>query len=64
MKFELSPSQLDKLGKWMDKHEWRPIGTIGGTYTYSFTLTTLGVVCIVKNNANGHEIDLTPYEDW
>ena len=59
MKFELSPSQLDKLGKWMDKQKFNPPHD---TYIYSFELTINGVIVKVKNSGNNEEIDLTEYE--
>jgi hypothetical protein len=62
--FRIPNESLEKLQKWQEKQEFRALGAIGGSYTYSFTPTTLGVVVKVKNNANGEEIDLTDYENW
>jgi len=36
----------------------------GGSYTFSFTPTTLGTVIKVKNNAYNKEIDLSDYKNW
>ena len=62
--FRLNDEQLKVLFEWQEKHHRRYLGAIGGTYTFSFTPTTLGTVIVVKNNSNGEEIDLTEYEDW
>ena len=39
-------------------------GTIGGTLTYSFTPTSLGVTIIVTDAHTGASINLTDYENW
>lgn len=62
--FSLDKEQLEQLAAWQKKFPFVPLGAIGGSYTYSFTPTTLGVIAKVKNNANGQEIDLTNYLDW
>lgn len=62
--FAISKKQWAKVLLWCSKHKWVPMGTIGGSYTFSFTPTSLGVVMKVKNNANGEEIDISEYEDW
>lgn len=64
MKFELNKEQVEKFNKWAKKHKWRPLGTIGGTYTFTFTDTSLGTVVKVKNNANNEEIDISDYDSW
>jgi hypothetical protein len=62
--FTISHKQMKKLVAWQKQFAFVPLGTIGGSYTYSFTPTTLGVVVRVKNNANGKELDISEYEDW
>ena len=62
--FELSDEQLKLLAKWQKKEKRRYLGAIGGSYTYSFTPTTLGTVIKVKDNSNGRELDLTDYDEW
>lgn len=39
-------------------------GAIGGALVFSFSATSLGVVCKVKEAITGEEIDLTEYESW
>lgn len=39
-------------------------GAIGGTLTYSFTPTSIGVVFKVKDNLSGEVLDLTDYDSW
>lgn len=39
-------------------------GAIGGSLTYSFTPTSLGVVVKVTNSHTKESIDLTEYGDW
>lgn len=71
--FTIDKTQREKLDIWQDEQDalWKEkyndsgqayYGACGGSLTYSFTPTTLGVVVKVKH-ANGNEIDLTDY-DW
>jgi hypothetical protein len=62
--FTLSDKQLKKINRWVKKHPQLARGTIGGTFTYSFTPTSLGVVEKVKHNPSGDELDVTEYQDW
>lgn len=62
--FTLTDEQDEKINKWVKKQKTKPQGTIGGTYTYSFTFTSLGTIIKVKNNVNGKEIDVTNYNEW
>lgn len=39
-------------------------GAIGGSITYQFTPTGLGVICKVIHNFTKAEIDITDYENW
>jgi hypothetical protein len=39
-------------------------GAVGGSTTYSFTPTSLGVVVKVTDGFTGETIDLSDYEDW
>jgi hypothetical protein len=39
-------------------------GAIGGSTTFLFTPTSLGVVVKVRDSFTGEEIDVTDYEDW
>lgn len=62
--FYLDEDQLKKLDEWLKTNPQVFRGVIGGSLTYSFTPTSLGVVAKVKNTASGKEIDLTDYESW
>jgi hypothetical protein len=65
MKFELTPEQAKKVRKWIKKQEKKNTyyGAIGGSVTYEFTPTSLGIVEKVKH-FNGKVLDLTDYESW
>jgi hypothetical protein len=39
-------------------------GAIGGSDTFSFTPTSIGMVVKVENSYTGDKLDLTKYEDW
>ena len=39
-------------------------GAIGGGITFSFTPTSLGIICMAKEAITGEEIDLSEYENW
>ena len=39
-------------------------GAIGGSTTFSFTPTSIGVVACVKDSVTGEEIDLTDYDKF
>jgi len=39
-------------------------GAAGGQYTYSFTPTSLGIVCRAHDAVTGTAVDLTDYESW
>jgi len=62
--FNLTKEQMEKLNKWLESNPPVARGAIGGSITYSFTPTSLGVVVKVKNDLSGAEIDLTEYENW
>lgn len=62
--FTINEKQWQKYVKWSKKFKFVPLGTIGGSYTFSFTGTSLGTVVKVKNNAFNKELDLTDYTEW
>lgn len=64
MTFKLDKEQQEKVNVWMNKKKFLPVGTIGGRFTFCFTLTTLGVVIKVKDEVLGDEIDVSDYENW
>lgn len=39
-------------------------GAIGGAHTFSFTHTSLGTICKVKDAFTNKELDLTDYASW
>lgn len=39
-------------------------GAIGGAHTFSFTHTSLGTICKVKDAFTDKELDLTDYASW
>lgn len=75
MKFSFTHTETVLYHKWQAEHNAKclffddgteaepPVGAIGGTTTYSFTPTSLGVVVKVRC-ACGVEIDLTDYKNW
>jgi len=67
--FGFTPDEVERIHTWQRSHQNekhpnpRKMGAIGGSYTFSFTPTTLGCVSKVKCHC-GDELDLTDYEDW
>ena len=64
MTFSLEPHQIVKINKWIDKQGVRPVGAIGGRFTYSFSPTSIGTVVKVSDCITGKELDVTDYQDW
>ena len=72
--FKLEPEQLEEISKWMEAQDAAVAakqgkdhpyyGCSGGSYTYHFTPTTLGLVVKVTNNLTKEEIDVTDYHMW
>lgn len=57
----LPPEEFDHLTMG-GKHPYT--GASGGSYTYSFTPTSLGTAVKVTDNLSGETIDLTDYDSW
>ena len=68
LEFRLDPEQTKRFLEWRDsRNPNKNAGAIGGTYTFSFTPTSLGVIAKAKDKMGpkeGNEIDLTRYLDW
>jgi hypothetical protein len=78
--FELDAEQSKRLNEWCSEQDKKVMesqkgtevehsgeayyGCSGGSVTYMFTPTTLGLVVKVQNNMTGEIIDLTDYESW
>lgn len=66
--FTLDEEQTKKLNAWLEEHKKECnlhiySGAIGGRLTYSFSPTSIGVVCKVDCSC-GKGIDLSDYENW
>ena len=62
--FHINKNQISKLNKWKKKHKKIYTENIAGRYTYSFTHTGIGQVCVVKDNVIDESIDITDYDSW
>lgn len=66
--FSLTDEQRKQVSEWWKNHKCykRYAGAIGGSMTYCFTPTGLGVVEIVKCSFPdcNEELNLTNYDDW
>ena len=78
--FSLDAKQIEKLNAWVAEQDKKVMehqkgtelehpgeayyGACGGSLTYKFTPTGLGLAVHVQNNVTGEEINLTNYEDW
>lgn len=61
--FALNAEQLEKLHEWKKGIKPAPLSAIGGSLTYVFTPTALGVSVKVLN-WDGDQVDLTDYDNW
>lgn len=75
LNFQIPAEDLPELYKWMTKQDKKSAklqrqqsgaitGNVGGSYTYSFTPTGIGLAIRVKNAVTGDIIDLSHYETW
>ncbi len=72
--FEISDEQRKKIRAWSTEIDERIAkeqgredgpyyGAIGGSLTYMFTPTSIGVIIQVKH-ASGEELDVSDYDSW
>lgn len=70
--FTLNENQYNRAVDFINVHDCKyrnedtgfsHVGAIGGSSTYSFTATSLGIVAVVTC-ACGVSLDLTDYESW
>ncbi len=61
--FTISEEQLEQLREWKANLSKPPSSAIGGSFTYSFTPTQLGIVVKVQY-WDGQEIDISNYDEW
>ena len=60
----LDEGQKERYAKWInDLPECPDSGAIGGSYTWSFTPTGLGMIIKIKR-FDGYELNLTDVENW
>jgi hypothetical protein len=69
MEFLLSKGQSEEAKKWMEEHKnqgctQEKSGAAGGTYSYMFTPTGLGIVEEVKCNLCNEQFTLTDFSGW
>lgn len=68
--FHLDADQVAKRDAWLDEHQKKTghvtayAGAIGGTFTYSFTPTSIGVVAKIQCGFCKEACDLSDYENW
>lgn len=78
-KFELTPEELVEVSEWSaeqdaiiverqrargDQSDTPYYGASGGSLTYMFTPTSLGLVIKVEHGLTKNVLDLTDYESW
>jgi hypothetical protein len=62
--FSLTKEQSARVSEFIKAKRAEYTGAIGGQFTWSFTPTTLGCVCKVKDNISGEELDVSDYDMW
>lgn len=65
--FQLSEEQQQRVEVWLKELHPQGVpygGAIGGSLTYSFTPTGLGVITVVTCNHTHKELDITNYDNW
>ena len=61
--FGLTDSQKKAAAEFMDSHK-APPSTIGGQFTFHFTITSIGHVVRLSDNYSKDELDLTDYDSF
>lgn len=65
MIFEITQEQYKKINIWVSSLDHtKPLGAIGGRFTYMFTDTSLGTVVQVQDGCTGETLDVSDYEFW
>jgi hypothetical protein len=66
MEFKLSNEEIKKAKSWITSQEKtkEPPTAIGGRFSFNFTITSIGVVVVVKDNFKKEELDVTDYSHW
>jgi hypothetical protein len=62
MEFRLTLDQLRKLEEWTTNLKIAYTGAIGGSLTFCFTPTGVGMMIRVKYNVTGASLDLSDYD--
>ena len=64
--FNLNKSEQVEYGKFIEEHRKScpDIGAIGGAYSITFNITTLGLVKTVKCSTCKKEKNITDYSNW
>ncbi len=63
MNFELTAAEVARVEAWKKQFDSWPQGVSGGTFTYIFIPTSIGMIVKVRH-ASGAELDLTDYSAW
>jgi hypothetical protein len=62
--FRINKQQVEKILTWQATHKEEYCGANGGRYTYSFTLTNMGMVVEVIDNITNERLNVTEYDQW
>ena len=63
MHFVLTDDQMRRFREWAARFEGIYSGCIGGAFTFSFTVTSIGTAVKVRH-FQGAELDLSDYDEW
>ena len=61
--FSLTPQQVIRFEEWVKQFDSIPCGPCGGSITFCFTPTSIGLALTAKH-FQGQELDLTEYDEW
>jgi len=64
--FSLEEEQWGKVAEWRKEREIpaRYAGAIGGSYSYIFTPTSIGLVIQVRDKHTEEVLDVSDYRSW
>ena len=63
-KFELSDLELKRASEFINNLPKAETGAIGGRISYIFTVTSIGVVIVVRDSVTNTEVNVTDFDSW
>lgn len=62
--FRLTEKETKLAQKFMEEKQLEYAGAIGGQFTFTFTITSIGQIVTVIDSASNEELTLTDFDEW